>query len=609
MNLNNYNEFLLEKLILSINESVIYYSPNLRDVLSKMSNNNEIAKELKELEQNNVKPDVTFLDLSNQEGFLSFITMKNAEKKLQDKGIDQSTIDEIINGKSSTNISDSLYKSDNIYGIYSKSRNPIKIGKLLNQVLKGSYTDKEKEEFVNKFKAKILGGDEKFELVSGSDIPFWYDIKNYAAEKGQLGGSCMRGGSNYFNIYADHPEVCRMLILKEDDKLLGRALIWKVKSKSKDLDFEYFMDRQYTIKDSDVQKFRDYADAQEWAYKTNNNHHFLYGVTYKGEDHRIVMKVETSGGYDTFPYLDTFRLYDPNSGILNNDGDDQSDYEGWYVLESTSGGYQEIESGQWSEWEERMIPEGYSVYSDYVDSYLHEDNAVRIENGHSRFHGWWPSDHDNLYYDEYNDYYIHVDDTTYCDDYDLSIDSDTAVNVITDIDSEGDVSSNSYYWESDSSIIDINDIVGYDFLESNRRGWDRYEHIHGDLLTEDYKGDRILYLLKIEVFALKEKYGDIEELREVDAKTLGLEINKSKSYIMDKITYYQDISNILEDLYNKSELLVKKLNDDISERGQLRMKFSKEDQELWVLQTREKMRDINVLIEDVDTEYFLEKDW
>ena len=31
---------------------------------------------------------------------------------------------------------------------------------------------------------------------------------------------------------------------------------------------EYFMDRQYTIKESDVQKFKNYASEQGWCYKS-----------------------------------------------------------------------------------------------------------------------------------------------------------------------------------------------------------------------------------------------------------------------------------------------------------------------------------------------------
>jgi hypothetical protein len=613
MKILNYNELILEKLILGINESIIYYSPPLKDILNKIAKKeNEIAKELVNLEGTDVKPDVTYLDI-DKEGFLSFITMKNVEKKLKDKGLRDDLINDIVNqgGNTGIHLSSALYDQDYNYGIFSKSRNPIKLGKLLNQVLKGSYTDKEKEEFVNLFKARISGSDEKFELVEGSDIPFWYNRKNYAEEKGQLGGSCMRGGyDRYFQIYADHPEVCKMLILKDDEnKLLGRSLIWKINSKNKDLEFEYFMDRQYTIKESDVQKFRDYADSQGWAYKTNNNHSSYYGVTYKGENHSITMEVKTSPDYETFPYLDTFKMYDPSTGILNNDRDSSDEYEDWYILEDTGGGYEVVESGVWSDWHDRMIPEDEAVYSEAVSSWIYRDDAVEIEHGWTRHHGWWPEDHDDILYDEYNNYWIHQDDTTYCEDYNESIHSDTAVDIITDIEFDGDVYSNSYYWEDDSSVIDINELISYEFLKENRRGWDDYDYIHKDLLIKNYKGYWILHMLRIEVYDLKEEFNGVTKLRKIDAEVLGLEIDKSNSYLVDKISYYQDISNILEELYEKSTLLARKLKDDYEGKGQLRLKFSDEDETIWKSKTFDKIKEVKVLIDDVDNEYFLEKDW
>jgi hypothetical protein len=611
MKILNYKELILEKLISSINESIIYYSPKIREILSKMSKNNDIAKELEELEGNDVKPDVTFLDLSDQEGFLSFITMKNAEKKLIDNQIDKHTIDKISKngGSIGKGLSDAIYRSDSTYGIYSKSRNPIKIGKLLNQVLKVKYTDKEKEEFVNKFKAKISGDDQKFELVEGSDISFWYDKKNYAKETGTLGSSCMRGGYDYFKIYSDNPEVCRMLILKEDDKLLGRALVWKIHKKDKDLEFEYFMDRQYTAKDSDIQRFRDYANSQGWAWKTNNSHSSYYWVTYKDENHYVKMEVKTKPNYNTFPYLDTFKMYNPSTGILNNDRDSSDEYEDWFILEDTSGGYEVVEGGKWSEWHDEMIPEDEAVWSDGVSSYIRESDAVNVKNGWSRHHGWWPEDHDYIMYDNYNNYYIHVDDTTYCEEYGESIDQDTAVEVIIDIESDGDVYSSSYYWEEDSNIIDVDEVVNYEFLKENKRGWDDYSYITKDLLTEDYKQNLILNMLKIEVYDIKGEVEGISKLRNIDAEVLGLEIDKSKSYIIDKISYYMDISNILKELYEKSVNLYKRLNKELKGEGQLRIKFSDEDEQSWKSQTQNKIRDLDELIDDVDNEFFLEKDW
>jgi hypothetical protein len=51
-----------------------------------------------------------------------------------------------------------------------------------------------------------------------------------------------------------------------------------------------------------------------------------------------------SESYSRFPYVDTFRRYDPDSGILYNDDEEDSEYEGHYILADTGGGtYTEID--------------------------------------------------------------------------------------------------------------------------------------------------------------------------------------------------------------------------------------------------------------------------
>ena len=131
-----------------------------------------------------------------------------------------------------------------------------------------------------------------------------------------------------FRSYAYFPnieDVCKLLILKEDDKIIGRSLIWKlssIKSSGKPVEgVEYFMDRQYTIKDSDVQKFRNYAKEQGWCYKSYNNHHSLGSVTIDGEEKNVRMTIEISAkDYNRYPYMDTFKRYDINkySNILQD---------------------------------------------------------------------------------------------------------------------------------------------------------------------------------------------------------------------------------------------------------------------------------------------------
>jgi hypothetical protein len=314
--INRYNKFkedlLLENLI---NESLLYYSPNVRKVINKIAKDpsiGDIANDLISSEKTDVKPDVTFIDL-DKEGYLSFITMRNAAKILHTQWPHSRTEEDWSNNLIYDGDLNSIWREHERgieNDVYKKSRNSIKIGKLINKLLPGKYNDKQIEEFVNKFKATIENSGEVFEIVEGEDIEFWYDSKNYLERSGTLGNSCMSQKKGIFNIYTKNPEVCRMLILKEDDKILGRALIWKlnsIKSHSADLSgVEYFMDRQYTIKDSDVQKFRNYAKEQKgWVSKAYNNHHsfstvinHLDGDKEVNADMNIEVKKTGLGNYD-----------------------------------------------------------------------------------------------------------------------------------------------------------------------------------------------------------------------------------------------------------------------------------------------------------------------
>ena len=76
--ISKYNSFIVDMLLeKAINESFLYYSPNVRKALSRIKSN-DIAAELLGSEGTDVKPDMTFIDLG-KEGYLSFITMRNAK--------------------------------------------------------------------------------------------------------------------------------------------------------------------------------------------------------------------------------------------------------------------------------------------------------------------------------------------------------------------------------------------------------------------------------------------------------------------------------------------------------------------------------------------------
>ena len=258
--ISKYNSFSLDLLLeKAINESFLYYSPNVRKSLSRIKSN-DIAADLLGSEGTDVKPDMTFIDLG-KEGYFSFTTMRNAKPLILNKFPDDKwstdiDITPLINLDAKIS---NLYK-DGEGEVFTKSRNEVGLGRFVNKLFPGKYNSKEVEEFVNSFKASLEKAGEHFDLVEGEDIDFWYKSENYKENSGTLGSSCMAQKRNLFSIYTQNQDVCKMLILKEDDKIIGRALVWKLKSLnvSKDEDPGFFMDRQYTIKESDVQKFRNY---------------------------------------------------------------------------------------------------------------------------------------------------------------------------------------------------------------------------------------------------------------------------------------------------------------------------------------------------------------
>mgnify|MGYP000692561615 CR=1 FL=1 len=63
-------------------------------------------------------------------------------------------------------------------GVYTSSRNSIKIGKLVNKILRTKYKDSDLEQFVNQVKS-ALEGKQEFLLISGKEIESAYDVNNY----------------------------------------------------------------------------------------------------------------------------------------------------------------------------------------------------------------------------------------------------------------------------------------------------------------------------------------------------------------------------------------------------------------------------------------------
>lgn len=589
-----YDDFLLENMI---NESILYYSPKVRSILSKIDD--PIAKELSALETTDLPIDVTFVDIDeNREGYLTFTTMKSAEKYLLPLG--QGTVDFFKGTSSNPDYEykpEEARKSNDAMAVdkhqpYIKSRNPVKLGKFVNNLLPNKYNERERELFVNKFKARLEVAAEKFIIVDGRDINFYYWYENYKEKKGSLGSSCMCDEKDIFDIYVQNPDVCRLLVLLEDELVIGRALIWKLSHISQGLDVEYFLDRQYTIKESDVDKFKDYANKEGWAYKESNSHSSFRGIVYKGSSYNVDMEVEVRAKrYENYPYMDTFRSYEYSTGTLINESrDDDRDY---YLLDDTSGGYTDG-SKVYSEYEGDEIDRDSAVWSEPLDSWISDYDSVEVERAsYYRHKGWYPSGHRDITYDGWNGETIHVDDSVYSEEYGYDLYDNDAVSVIHELQENGDANEDLYYMhEDDTDIIRISKLKDSNwyknFMEESdsENYWDNHRYIKKELLSKDYKGELVPDVFLVGVYKVDkslnlfnsvtndfindfiEKFKNIDMLSEIDAKVFdfnGINYDEEekkekvrKSEMMDKWTYDDYIKPI-------RELLIQELKSKIED--------------------------------------------
>jgi hypothetical protein len=597
--ISNYKKFKEDSILESINESIIYYSPPLRSALG-MLKSNKIAIDLLSIETDDIKPDLTFIDMK-EEGYFSFITMRNAKKLISEKFPNVSNELDTTKSRFKADMIHSMEGGSNSTNIYSKSRSDIRIGKIINKIFPGKYTSSEVEEFVNSFKAGEENLGEKWDMVSGSDIGKWYSCDNYKDMEGQLGSSCMARKRNIFSIYENNPDVCQMLILTENEKLIGRAIVWTVKSIEKDgsaIDCEYFMDRQYTSKDSDVIKFKNYAKSKGWAYKANNNHHSLESIIFKDDVFDAVIKVNvakfkgTDFKYDKYPYMDTLRRYNTEDGTLDNSEDED---ENTILLDGTSGEFSSNGGGVYSEYHDRYLDEDDAVHSEGLHDWLIADESVYVEYGSYSNRGWWPGDGEYVRYDEWSDFYIHVDDSVYSEEYDYYLYIDNAVSVISEIDEDGSPNEETYYMEVDDknkiNLSEVEDMLWYKKLSEISSNWtieDPHNGIKKDLLVKDYEDEYIPQIFAIETYPImkdsdKEELG-VDYLKKVDAEVLNIELMyiDGVERTIDQWNYDNEIrdlkdrlipmleeelkkaiekTNELEIIYNKSENVVESLKD------------------------------------------------
>ena len=436
--MKTFTQFIAEKYL---NESVVFLSKPLEQTLSRMGDD-PIAKELLNLIGQKIANDITLLDLSKTDGFLTFSTLQKTKEFLN--RIDSPDMKELsaeldlLNTNLSPNIRDSKYPQtkdqlDQLYTsehpLWDWARSEGRIGRVINRLFPNKFTQAQIETFVNRFKSVSSGSDQSIQVIKGDEISMWYNQVNYLEIKHTLGSSCMKEKSeDFFEIYTKNPEVCSLVCIFENDstgnkKVSARALVWKIQVgkaveisdnlddpfinnfSDSDLDFEYFMDRQYGISDTHIEKLRNWATEQGWAYKHQNTPMDYSSLVFGGKAWNCAMKVNIKGKCKLYPYMDTFKTLDTKDLILYNAIIDEA---GNFGLNGTSGlpeVYQGTPQGArtaersedcrpnqyWSSHERLCINRDAAVWSDHLNTHLTWSRAVEVRVGVGQ--GWYPQEY------------------------------------------------------------------------------------------------------------------------------------------------------------------------------------------------------------------------
>jgi hypothetical protein len=390
-----YDDFLLERIMIMINESQVVYSEEFKKLLSFIDS--PVSKALNDAESRDIDVSNNYFDVSDSKDSISFITDKKAKQLLEEdskyviyKGKGRLSHNTEENGrlfdllnytpdgekpfKPADNergeiiskaesplsgrtfvlvkfkdgqcvISREKVESDNsLKSVWSKSRQSIRVGRAIRALLKSTgdeFKDSDIEDFVNKYKSafdRINDAFYNFHLVSGSDIGYWYSNRNYLRpDHGTvLSNSCMSEvNSSFFDIYMDNPNVCKLLVLKDksdQSKIKGRALVWNLYRPN-----ITYMDRVYTHDDSDVNLFKEYARSKGWYHKIEMNSSpdtTIMTPQNTPENFSELRVYVKSGDYDDYPYVDTLKYYYMDDGMLSTEQE-----IGYICLESTSGSY------------------------------------------------------------------------------------------------------------------------------------------------------------------------------------------------------------------------------------------------------------------------------
>jgi hypothetical protein len=206
--------------------------------------------------------------------------------------------------------------------------------------------------------------------------------------------------NEYIGFYSNYD--VELLILKNsEDKISGRALIWK------DVFFPYldkhinFMDRIYISDDNDIARFLDYALKNGIVAKKQQSFRDKENFVYNDETFSDTIKIESTCSFDIpemkYPYIDTMTYMNDDCTLCNS-----SSRKFYISCESTDGTCSES---------------GGDICADCGDRFNSENEGIYVENvgvicDHCRDHYYYCEDCDSYVFE---DYIVNIGDMYYCE--------------------------------------------------------------------------------------------------------------------------------------------------------------------------------------------------
>jgi hypothetical protein len=415
-------ELLLEEYLKL--DAPLYYSRALKETLAALSNKGDkVAKFLYYAEQNDdVQVDITFVDLGNGNDKVSFIQVNRVLRMIdKEMGDPESKNQGTQKGQLPQ---DYLFKMgrmrhDTTRPVWNQQRTELQVGRFAAKVIQKakdpaikSFTQNDINTFVDNFKAYRdfqSSKKDRFEIVQGEEIRKWYDEDTYEDAAYHLNNSCMRYDrcQRYLNIYTENPNQVTMVIMKGTDpnKIIGRALIWKLDNGST------YLDRPYANNDEDVNLFKQWGKDKGYT---------VYGDSYQ---HKQVTLDKSNFQY--YPYMDTFKYLNRDKNLLSTDSNEfDNGNQDWIRLESTGGDYEEAHQGVWSEYYQEYIDEDNAVYAEDVQSYINSDDSIYLE-----YKDIYVTQEADVVYSEYDSNYYYEHDAVHSEYLDDWIYSDDSIEV------------------------------------------------------------------------------------------------------------------------------------------------------------------------------------